>query len=91
MTVDNALSAMASIDALENGTAERAAVVAELHLKLLQDPEGFFDCFFETLEGLRDDPMRLLCERLMREGKTTFHDLKIALAQYNAAPKQTEQ
>jgi hypothetical protein len=73
MTVDDALLAMARADELHDGTAARAVIVEALHHKLLEDPENFWEAFFEALNELRPDPMRELAERLLRSG--AVHEL----------------
>lgn len=84
MTVDDALIAMARTDELDDGTDARAVIVEALHRKLLEDPENFWDAFFEALNELRPDPVREVAERLLRSGAvtedTTIADIPVILA-----------
>jgi hypothetical protein len=48
LTIDEALSAMTTIDKLNDGTVVRMLLVEELHQKLIEDPEGFWDFYLEA-------------------------------------------
>lgn len=84
MEVDDYLLWAARIDELNDSSDARAVLAAALHLELLNDPENFGTRYFETLNGLRDDPMRRLAVKLIGEGKTTFADARAALEQHNS-------
>jgi hypothetical protein len=62
MTPEDALIAMDRIEELRDAIAEG------LHRTLIEDPDGFWDAFFETLNSFRNDPTRELAERLIRSG-----------------------
>jgi hypothetical protein len=82
MKVDDAIAAMARVDELHDGTEARAELVKKLHERLIEDPEGFWDFFFETMEA--DNPVRAQAERLLRSGavnaQTSIGDLGAVLA-----------
>ncbi len=88
MKVEDALIAMRCIDEQNDGSEARAAIVATLHQKLMEDPENFWDTFFETLNALQDDPFRELAEQMLRSGAvhglTTIADARNMLADYYA-------
>lgn len=83
MTISDALLAMARTDELRDGTEARAIIVAALHRRLLEDPNSFWDAYFEMLSALDPSPFRVLAEKLLRggavHGMTTIADLPAIL------------
>jgi hypothetical protein len=84
MTIDDVLRTMAVIDGQNDGSQARAVLVEALHLKLLEDPENFWEFYFDTLNAAHPSPYRILAERLLRSGavneETTIGDIPAILA-----------
>jgi hypothetical protein len=74
---------MAAIDGQHDGTAARMVLVEALHRHLLEDPENFWDFWFETLNA-QHNHYREIAERLLRSGvvndDTTFADIPAIVA-----------
>ena len=88
MTVDDALKAMAVLDGQQDGTEARALIVKALTKQLLQDPERFWDFYFETLNTANPSPYKRLAEELLKGGavdETTTFGEAFALVDGEAA------
>lgn len=94
MEVSEALNAMAEIDRLDDGTMERAEIIAGLRGVLLKHPEVFAVVMFEVLQELRrrDDPTYRAAFRIFADGKDgpeAWAAMQAELDPYLAAtPKQ---
>lgn len=84
MTIEDAVKAMGVIEAQNNGTEARATLVEALNQKLLENPEVFWDFYFETLDAAGPNMYRELAERLLRSGavdeRTTLTELPAIVA-----------
>jgi len=60
VTIEDAVQIMGVIDGLRNGTSSRAAIVETLHSKLLEEPEDFWECYFEMLSAENPSHFRQL-------------------------------
>lgn len=84
MTVDDALKAMAAIDGQNDGSNMRKALVEILYRKLLDDPENFWETYFEAMSETRPNDYREQAKRLLRSGvvteDTTFGDIPTIIA-----------
>lgn len=91
MTVDDALRAMATIDGQNDGSEARMVLVEALHRKLLENPETFWEFFWESVIAATPNHVREQAERLLRSGvvteETTFDDIPAILA-WDAATQQ---
>ena len=92
MTVEDALKAMTAIDGQNDGSDARMALAEALYLKLLEDPENFWEFFWESVNARQPSHARELSERLLRSGAvteaTTFDDIPAILAWDAAAMEQ---
>ena len=68
MTLDDAVRAMSVIEGLRDGSGANAVIVQALNRKLLEDPENFWEFYFETLNAAHPNPYSALAERLLRGG-----------------------
>lgn len=84
MTIDDALKVMSSIDGQNDGSETRMAIAEALHHKLLEDPETFWELFWESVSRAAPNHIREQAERLIRSGavteETTFSDIPAILA-----------
>jgi archaellum component FlaC len=66
MEVSDALKMMAVIEGLDDGTTEAAERIERLNSVLLEDPEHFFDEFWNEMNPIREET-----KELFRSGKIT--------------------